>query len=149
MRMQLEMRQDAGYALLLANVEAGMMRHEYVGTEHVLLGLLRQESGAVVGALARLGVDPGSLRTLTTTTLGVEREGPEDDLQRPYTSRCMSVIAESEREAIEQGHAKVTAGDLLLGLLREGVGVGGQVLAAAGLNADAVRAQLQEIEPAT
>ena len=149
MRMQLEIRQDAGYALLMANAEAGMMRHEYVGTEHLLLGLLRQEGGAVVGTLARMGVNPSLLRTLTTTALGVERDGPEDDLQRPFTSRCMRVIAESEREAVEQGHTKVTAGDLLLGLFREGVGVGGQVLVAAGLEADAVRAQLREIESAT
>lgn len=148
MRMQLEFRQDARYALLMANVEAGMMRHEYVGTEHMLLGLLRDGDGAVVGALSRLGVTPERLRELTTTVLGVDRDGPDGESQRPFTSRCMRVIAESESEAIGQGHAEVTAGDLLLGLFREGVGVGGQVLAAAGLNAEGVRTELRAIESA-
>ncbi len=149
MGMQLEFRPDAGYALLMASAEAGMMRHEYVGTEHVLLGLLRQEGGAVVSALDRLGVHPGLLRDMTATALGVDRDGPEGDLQKPFTRRCMTVITESGREAVEQGHSQITAGDLLLGLLREGMGVGGQVLAMAGLQAEPVRTALRDLESAT
>ena len=149
MTAQLEFGHDARYALSMANVEAGKLHHEYVGTEHMLLGLLHKEAGSVVAALDRLGVTPSVLRDSITALVKAGTGCTETEELRPFTSRCKTVITEAGREATEHEHASITAGDLLVGLFREGNGVAGQVLTHAGLDAQYVRSALQEVESAT
>lgn len=148
MGTQLELGPDAQYAVMMANDEAGMLRHEYVGIEHLLLGLLRQQDGSVVAALSRLGVTPSKLRDVIAATVKPGRDDAEGVGLRPFTSRCKTVLSEAGREASGLGHAKISAGDLLVGLLREKMGIGAQVLANAGVDVQSARSALHDVESA-
>ncbi|MEP6591826.1 MAG: Clp protease N-terminal domain-containing protein [Gemmatimonadota bacterium] len=148
MRSQPEFGPDAQSAVGVASDEAGMLGHEYVGTEHLLLGLLRQHDGSVSAALRRQHVDPAELRNRIVTTVTPGRGSDTNETVRPFTSRCKAVFSEAGFEAGDQGHARIAAGDLLIGLLREKMGIGAQVLVSAGLDVQALRTALREVESA-
>jgi ATP-dependent Clp protease ATP-binding subunit ClpC len=121
--------------------EAGRLGHGYVGTEHILLGILQRPDTLAAGILTSLGATLPSLRA-SVETLSQPRNSPMTpgpDL--PYTSRAKKVLEEAMYEARELRHGYVGTEHLLLGLFRERDGVGGQALAAAGLTIADVRAK--------
>ena len=133
------------HVLQLARDEAVQMRHEYVGTEHILLGLLREGHGVAVAALTALGVKPEDLRQkveeIVKQGMASAAAGPE----LPYTSRSKKVLDLAMLEAREQNHSYVGTEHLLVGLLREKVGIGAQVLADAGVTLDRVRDEIRVV----
>ena len=125
----------------LANQEAQRFNHEYIGTEHILLGLIKEGSGVAANVLKNLDVDLRKVR------LEVERliqSGPDIVTMGslPQTPRAKSVIKYAMEEARELNHNYVGTEHILLGLLREDEGVGAQVLMNLGLNLGAVRAEI-------
>jgi ATP-dependent Clp protease ATP-binding subunit ClpC len=127
--------------LKFAVEEARQLRHQYVGTEHLLLGLIRDGEGVGVAVLQNLGADRDKLRDAVTEVVqrGDAWRARVDAL--PYTSRSRKVLDLARQEAARLGHSYVGTEHLLLGLLAEGRGLGGQVLQAAGLTLDAARAE--------
>ena len=124
--------------LQLAREEAFELHHEYVGTEHILLGLCREGEGVAAAAIQNLNVDANEvrIRILDTVKRGIVRNtGPD----LPYTSRAKKVLEFSMTEARELQHSYVGTEHLLLGLIREDHGVAAQVLLSMGLTADKVR----------
>ena len=122
--------------LAMAREEAAALHHEYVGTEHILLGIVREGEGCALTALENLGVDPGVLRerTLDVVKPGRKREVVGPDL--PYTSGAAKVLEESMAAAREMNHGYVGTEHLLLGLLREKKGIAALVLRQAGVTVD-------------
>ena len=133
------------------------LNHEYVGTEHMLLGLCREGEGVAAAAIHNVGVDPHEIRN---AILDVVKRGstpvPGPDL--PYTSRAKKVLELSMTEARELQHSYVGTEHLLLGLIKEERGIAAQVLASMGLTADKVRPEIlrllhnevtDELQPAT
>jgi ATP-dependent Clp protease ATP-binding subunit ClpA len=131
--------------LAYAREEAARLHHEYVGTEHILLGLVREGEGVASTALQNLGVDQDQLRdtieaVVKTGSLSA-RTGPD----LPYTSRAKKVLELAMKEARELNHSYVGTEHLLLGLIAEGKGIAAQVLVDAGATLDAVRAEVVRI----
>ena len=113
--------------------------HEYVGTEHILLGLIHEGGGVAVAALQNLGVDLEALVDTIDATLkrGSPQHGSGPDL--PYTSRAKKVLELSMSEARDLGHSYVGTEHLLLGLLREEKGIAAQVLVSVGVTLNPAR----------
>lgn len=127
--------------LVLAQEEARLLGHNFLGTEHILLGLLRQDDGRAAKALTALGVSLESARERVEHTVG-----PSDEQASgtpPFTPRAKSVLELSLREALSLGHEHIGPEHLLLGLVREGEGVAAQVLAT--MSADPVRVRHQVV----
>jgi ATP-dependent Clp protease ATP-binding subunit ClpC len=126
--------------LALAREEAIRLRHEYVGTEHMLLGLIRGDDGVAIEVMRTLSVDPERVRD---EILRILREGiagsASSDL--PYTSRAKRVLELAMTEARLLGHQYVGTEHLLLGLLGEQHGVAAQALDSAGLTLEKARAE--------
>lgn len=124
--------------LAYAREEAVALRHEYVGTEHILLALIREGEGVASTVLQNLGVDPETMRE---RMLGIVMQGKSEvgrpDL--PYTSRAKKVLELAMHEARTLNHAYVGTEHLLLGLIAETKGIGAQVLVEAGVTLDAAR----------
>ena len=117
----------AQQVLALARKEADRFNHNYVGTEHILLGLIKLGQGVAVSVLQNMGLD------LETVRIEVEKQvgsGPEQKSSGsiPYTPRVKKVLALSDKEAQQLDHSYVGTEHLLLGLLREGEGVAARVL---------------------
>ena len=122
----------------LAQEEARLLRHDYVGTEHLLLGLLYEGEGVAARALESLGISREDVRGQVEEITGHgqgSRAGPI-----PFTPRAKKVLELSLREALALGHHYIGTEHLLLGLLREGQGVAAQVLTRLGAD----HAQVQE-----
>ncbi len=128
-------------ALAMAREEAARLRHEYVGTEHILLGLLREGEGVASTVLENLSIDADALAAAVEAVVkkpsGAGRTGPD----LPYTSRAKKTLELAMSEARELNHNYVGTEHLLLGLIREEKGVAAQVLADAGATLDTVRAE--------
>jgi ATP-dependent Clp protease ATP-binding subunit ClpC len=127
--------------LAMSREEAARLRHEYVGTEHMLLGILREGEGVASTVLANLAVDAEALRQVIESTIraGAHQQTTGPDL--PYTSRAKKALECAMSEARELRHAYVGSEHLLLGLLREEKGIAAQVLVAAGVTLAAARAE--------
>jgi prophage maintenance system killer protein len=130
-------------AVVGSQEEARSLRHGYIGTEHLLLGLLRQDSGVAARALRAAGVSTEAARQQVLDIIGRGQQQPRGHI--PFTPRAKKVLELSLRESRHLGHLYIGTEHLLLGLLREGHGVAGQVLAQLGADADAIRAQLAEL----
>ena len=117
--------------------EARSLRHGYVGTEHLLLGLLRQDSGVAARALRAAGVDAEAARQQVLDIIGRGQQQPRGHI--PFTPRAKKVLQLALREARHLGHLYIGTEHLLLGLLREGHGVACQVLSRLGADADTIR----------
>ena len=137
----------AQQVLALARKEADRFNHNYVGTEHLLLGLIKLGQGVAVNVLTKLGVDLDSVR------LQVEQQtsgGPDTKMvgNIPYTPRVKKVLALASKEAKALNHSYVGTEHLLLGLLREGEGVAAQVLRQLDVNLEKARNEiLKELDP--
>jgi len=137
----------AQQVLALARKEADRFNHNYVGTEHILLGLIKLGQGVAVNVLGKLGLD------LETVRLQVEQQvgsGPETKMvgNIPYTPRVKKVLALASKEAKALNHSYVGTEHILLGLLREGEGVAAQVLRNLDVNLDKARNEiLRELDP--
>ncbi len=129
--------------LTLAQEEAEKSHHSYIGTEHVLLGLLREGDGTAAKVLNNLGVETGKVRQMIETLLGrTERIIVQQIIP---TSRVKKVIEISFEEARRMGHNYVGSEHLLLGLLAEGEGIGAHVLVELGASLDKVRAEIERL----
>ena len=137
----------AQQVLALARKEADRFHHNYVGTEHLLLGLIKLGQGVAVNVLQKMGLD------LETVRMEVEKQvgtGPDQKMigNIPYTPRVKKVIALAQKEAKNLNHTYVGTEHLLLGLLREGDGVAAKVLRARGVDIEKGRQEvLTELDP--
>lgn len=129
----------------LAEKEARHVNHEYVGTEHVLLALLRDQAGVATRILRKLGVDPDDVRAQVE---GIVEPGlsPPPAARLPTTPRVKRAIEFAIEEARRLNHKHVAVEHLLLGLLREGEGVAALVLQQWGVRLDAVRRAIQQLD---
>src|SRR5829696_5993967 len=137
----------AQQVLALARKEADRFNHNFVGTEHLLLGLIKLGQGVAVNVLQKLGLD------LETVRMEVEKQvgtGPDTKMAGniPYTPRVKKVLALASKEAKALNHSYVGTEHLLLGLLREGEGVAAQVLRNLDVNLEKARNEiLKELDP--
>ena len=127
--------------LAMAREEAARLHHEYVGTEHILLGLIREGEGVAAAVLQNLSVDLDDIQQKIEETVKKGKAAQATGPDLPYTSRAKKVLELAMGEARELNHSYVGTEHLLLGLLREEKGLAAQVLADAGVNLDAARAE--------
>lgn len=127
--------------LQMAREEAARLNHEYVGTEHLLLGLIRDGEGVGAAVLTNLNIDLLEVRQRIEGITKKEKTTTAVGPDLPYTSRAKKVLELSMSEARELHHPYVGTEHLLLGLLREGMGIAGQVLTDAGASLALVRAE--------
>ena len=137
----------AQQVLALARKEAERFQHNFVGTEHVLLGLLKLGQGVAVNVLLKLGLELGSVRQEVEKQVGT---GPDQKMwgNIPYTPRVKKVLALAQKEAKALNHTYVGTEHILLGLLREGDGVASRVLVNLGVDIEQTRQEiLKELDP--
>ncbi|MFN9454318.1 MAG: ATP-dependent Clp protease ATP-binding subunit [Gemmatimonadota bacterium] len=127
--------------LAMAREEAARLHHEYVGTEHILLGLIREGEGVAAAVLKNLDVDLEEIQQKIEDTVKKGKAAQATGPDLPYTSRAKKVLELAMSEARELSHSYVGTEHLLLGLLREEKGIAAQVLADAGVNLDAARTE--------
>src|ERR1700684_3847774 len=108
-------------ALVLAQEEARLLNHSFIGTEHILLGLLHEEEGVAATALQHLGFSLEAPRAKVEETIGLSGTSPTGS--PPFTPRAKKVLELSLREALQLGHNYIGTEHMLLGLVREGEGV--------------------------
>jgi len=133
----------ARQVLVLAQDEAQRLNHNYIGTEHLLLGLVREESGVAARVLKDLGVEPEALRKAVEEMIG---RGERKVLGKiGLTPRTKRVIELAMDEARRLGHHYIGTEHLLLGLAREGEGIAVDVLKSLGVNLDRLRAETTRI----
>jgi ATP-dependent Clp protease ATP-binding subunit ClpA len=130
----------ARQVVVLSQEEARTLRHDYIGTEHILLGLLRERDGIAAQALGRVGITLEPVRARVVRIVGSGDE-PVTRGQVPFTPRAKKVLELALREAVGLGHDYIGTEHILLGLLREQEGIGAEILM--GLDADPKR--LREI----
>ncbi|MHB1223171.1 MAG: ATP-dependent Clp protease ATP-binding subunit [Gemmatimonadaceae bacterium] len=138
--------------LAMAREEAARLRHEYVGTEHILLGLIREGEGVAAAVLQNLSVDLDDVQQRIEETVKQGKATQTTGPDLPYTSRAKKVLELAMSEARELGHSYVGTEHLLLGLLREEKGIAAQVLTDASVNLEAARTETLRLlgtEPAT
>ena len=112
--------------IVLAQEEARTLQHNYIGTEHLLLGLIREGEGVAAKALASKGVELDATRKQVEEMIGKGNAAPNGHI--PFTPHAKQVLEFSLREALQLGHSYIGTEHILLGLIREGEGVGTQVL---------------------
>ena len=127
--------------LAMAREEAARLHHEYVGTEHILLGLIREGEGVAAAVLQSLNVDLDEIQQKIEDTVKKGKAAQATGPDLPYTSRAKKVLELAMSEARELNHSYVGTEHLLLGLLREEKGIAAQVLTDSGVNLDAARAE--------
>ena len=135
---------QARHAILIAGEEAARFNHEYIGTEHILLGLIQEGSGVAANVLKNLYIDLDKIRREVEK---IVRSGPSMVTmgQLPFTPRAKKVLDLAVEEAGNMGHDCIGAGHLLLGLIRENEGAAGVILVRLGANIDAGRAAVRSI----
>ncbi len=134
-------------ALALAQEEARRLSHDHAGTEHLLLGLIRDRDGLAAETLSSLGINLASVRAQVEGILGRGRSEPREHI--PYTPRARRVLDLAEHEARQLGHGRVGTEHLLLGLLREGRNVAAQVVVTLGGDLSRVRQQVCQLRADT
>ena len=127
--------------LQMAREEAARLHHEYVGTEHILLGLIREGEGVAAAVLQNLNVDLEEIQQKIEETVKKGKAAAAAGPDLPYTSRAKKVLELAMTEARELNHSYVGTEHLLLGLLREEKGIAAQVLTDAGVNLEQSRAE--------
>jgi ATP-dependent Clp protease ATP-binding subunit ClpC len=118
--------ESARRVVVLAQEEARMLDHNYIGTEHLLLGLIREGEGVAARVIESMGLTLEAAREQVEATVGRGSEPPSGHI--PFTSRAKKVLELSLREALELNSSYIGTEHLLLGLMREGDGVGAQIL---------------------
>src|SRR5246500_5716394 len=127
--------------LAMAPEEAARLHHEYVGAEHILLGLIREGEGVAATVLQNLNVELEEIQQKIEETVKKGKAGQTTGPDLPYTSRAKKVLELAMSEARELNHSYVGTEHLLLGLLREEKGIAAQVLTDAGVNLEQARAE--------
>jgi ATP-dependent Clp protease ATP-binding subunit ClpC len=130
--------------VVLAQQEARMLDHNYIGTEHILLGLIREGDGVAAKALTALGISLDAMRQAVEDIIGRGAQPLPESGHIPFTPRAKKVLELSLREAVQLGSDYIGTEHILLGLIREGDGVAAQVLV--GSRVDLNRARQQVIE---
>ncbi|HKJ56197.1 MAG TPA: Clp protease N-terminal domain-containing protein, partial [Nitriliruptoraceae bacterium] len=125
--------------VVLAQEEARLLNHNYIGTEHILLGLIHEGEGVAAKALESLNISLESVREQVTEIIGKGQTAPAGHI--PFTPRAKKVLELSLREALQLGHNYIGTEHILLGLIREGEGVAAQVLQKLGADLNRVRQQ--------
>ena len=128
--------------LVLAQEEARLLNHSFIGTEHVLLGLIRADDGVASQVLTEVGVRLPAVRDRVEETIGLT--AGRDSGSPPFTPRAKKVLELSLRESHQLGHHKIGTEHLLLGLIREGEGVACQVLVDLGANLAEIRSRVMQ-----
>jgi ATP-dependent Clp protease ATP-binding subunit ClpC len=128
----------ARQVVMLAQDEARRLKHNYIGTEHLLLGLIREEEGLASRVLKTFGLEVEPVRSEVARMVGIGSE-PVGDGQLQFTPRVREVLDLSQREAFSLGHNYIGTEHLLLGLVREGQGVANHVMNGYGARPEAVR----------
>jgi ATP-dependent Clp protease ATP-binding subunit ClpC len=123
--------------VVLAQEEARLLNHNYIGTEHILLGLLNEGEGIAAKALESLGINLSGVREQVVEIIGQGQQAPTGHI--PFTPRAKKVLELSLREALQLGHNYIGTEHILLGLIREGEGVAAQVLQKLGAELQKVR----------
>jgi prophage maintenance system killer protein len=130
-------------AVTLAQEEARELDHNYVGTEHLLLGLLRVPEGVAARALESLGISHQAVQAQVEEIIGRGQTSPRGHI--PFTPRSKKVLELALREALQLGHNYIGSEHVLLGLVREGQGVAAQILVGLGADLPRVRQQVLEL----
>ena len=123
--------------VVLAQEEARMLNHNYIGTEHILLGLIHEGEGVAAKALESLGISLDAVRQQVEEIIGQGQQAPSGHI--PFTPRAKKVLELTRREAEQLGHNYIGTEHILLGLIREGDGVAAQVLVKLGADLNRVR----------
>ena len=129
--------------VVLAQEEASRLDHNYIGTEHILLGLIHEGEGVAANALKALGISLDPVRQQVEEIIGRGQEAPQGHI--PFTPRAKKVLELSLRESKQLGHDYIGTEHILLGLLREGDGVAAQVLVRLGADLNRVRQQVIQL----
>jgi ATP-dependent Clp protease ATP-binding subunit ClpC len=129
--------------VVLAQEEARLLDHDYIGTEHLLLGLAAEEEGVAARALAQLGIDLGTVRREVEEVVGRGHTTPSGHI--PFTRRAKKALESSLREALDLGHNHIGTEHILLGLVRDHEGAAAEVLAKRAVSPEAVRAQVRSL----
>jgi len=129
--------------LVLAQEEARLLNHSFIGTEHILLGLIHEGEGLAAKALESLGISLEAVREKVEETIGPAGNAPTGS--PPFTPRAKKVLELSLREALQLGHNYIGTEHMLLGLVREGEGVAAQVLMSLGADLSRVRQQVIQL----
>ncbi|MBB0969218.1 ATP-dependent Clp protease ATP-binding subunit [Dietzia aerolata] len=129
--------------VVLAQEEARMLNHNYIGTEHILLGLIHEGEGVAAKALESLGISLEAVRSQVEEIIGQGQQAPSGHI--PFTPRAKKVLELSLREALQLGHNYIGTEHILLGLIREGEGVAAQVLVKLGADLTRVRQQVIQL----
>jgi hypothetical protein len=129
--------------VVLAQEEARMLSHNYIGTEHILLGLIRDGEGVAARALESLGISLEAVRQQVEEIIGQGQQAPYGHI--PFTPRAKRVLELSLRESRQLGHNYIGTEHILLGLIREGQGVAAQVLVGLGADPNRVRQQVTQL----
>src|SRR5215216_6734547 len=129
--------------VVLAQEEARMLNHNYIGTEHILLGLIHEGEGVAAKSLESLGISLEGVRSQVEEIIGQGQQAPSGHI--PFTPRAKKVLELSLREALQLGHNYIGTEHILLGLIREGEGVAAQVLVKLGAELTRVRQQVIQL----
>jgi len=129
--------------VVLAQEEARMLNHNYIGTEHILLGLIHEGEGVAAKALESLNISLEAVRQQVQEIIGEGQQAPSGHI--PFTPRAKKVLELSLREALQLGHNYIGTEHILLGLIREGEGVAAQVLTKLGADLNRVRQQVIQL----
>ncbi len=129
--------------VVLAQEEARMLNHNYIGTEPILLGLIHEGEGVAAKALESLGISLEGVRAQVEEIIGQGQQAPSGHI--PFTPRAKKVLELSLREALQLGHNYIGTEHILLGLIREGEGVAAQVLVKLGADLNRVRQQVIQL----
>src|ERR1700745_4368780 len=129
--------------IVLAQEEARMLCHGYIGTEHILLGLIHEGEGVAAKALVSRGISLDAVRQQVEEIIGQGQQAPSGHI--PFTPRAKRVLGLARREALQLGHNYIGTEHILLGLIREGDGVAAQVLVKLGADLNRVRQQVIQL----
>src|SRR6266567_4668438 len=129
--------------VVLAQEEARRLNHNYIGTEHILLGLIRESGGVAARALESLGLSLDAVRQQVGEIIGQGQHEPPGHI--PFTKRAKKALELSMRESMQLGHNYIGTEHILLGLLREGDGVAAEVLVKLGADLNQVRQQVIQL----
>jgi ATP-dependent Clp protease ATP-binding subunit ClpC len=129
--------------VVLAQEEARLLNHSYIGTEHILLGLIHEGEGVAAKALESLSISLEAVRNQVEEIIGQGGSSPSGHI--PFTPRAKKVLELSLREALQLGHNYIGTEHILLGLIREGEGVAAQVLVKLGADLSRVRQQVIQL----
>jgi ATP-dependent Clp protease ATP-binding subunit ClpC len=129
--------------VVLAQEEARMLNHNYIGTEHILLGLIHEGEGSAAKALESLGISLEAVRQQVEEIIGQGQSAPTGHI--PFTPRAKKVLELSLREALQLGHNYIGTEHILLGVIHEGEGVAAQVLQKLGADLNRVRQQVIQL----